>query len=93
MSGPGIGGYALVIVLIGIVIFVLLFLLFREIMCWYYKINTMLNEQRKMNALLQQLLDAQRQTYRMLAAQYQPKPTQQPQPTQQPMLYDSPQGV
>ncbi len=36
---------------------VLLFFLLREVICWYYKINKMINIQSKQNELLQQILN------------------------------------
>ena len=46
-------------ILIILLLFIGLFFAFREIMCWYYKINAMLDETRKTNALLQRLLEVQ----------------------------------
>lgn len=42
--------------LITIVVVVGIFLLCRELMCWYWKINEMLSEQKKTNQLLTELV-------------------------------------
>jgi hypothetical protein len=41
----------------GIVIAILLFFLLRELMCWYYKINTRAELQKETNKLLRELID------------------------------------
>lgn len=53
MGNIGIGP----ILLISIILFVILFLVFREVNCWYWKVNERLDEQKKTNALLQEFIE------------------------------------
>ena len=49
-----IGIYLIVIICVGI--FIALFFIFRELMCWYWKVNERVNLQKKANNLLEQIL-------------------------------------
>lgn len=51
-------GKIIVGLLIALVVSVVFFLLSREILCWYFKINARLEEQRTANELLQNIFDA-----------------------------------
>ena len=42
---------------VGLILFVGLFLLLREVMCWYYKINERISVQQETNKLLGRLLN------------------------------------
>jgi hypothetical protein len=44
-------------VFIVFIIVITIWLIIRELICWYYKINERLSEQRKTNLLLEQLLE------------------------------------
>jgi hypothetical protein len=44
-------------IIIGLIVFILVFLLLREVMCWYYKINERLSVQKETNRLLAKLLN------------------------------------
>ena len=47
------------IIIIILIFVVALFVVTREIWCWYWKINARLDEQQRTNALLQRLLETQ----------------------------------
>lgn len=52
MNGTG----QLTILIIGLLIAILFFLLIREVICWYYKINVRIELQIETNSLLRKLL-------------------------------------
>lgn len=51
-------GDLLIVALIIFIVLILFFLIARELICWYYKINARLKEQEKTNELLQDIYDA-----------------------------------
>ena len=53
-------GQAIISLLIFAVIAIALFLVFREIVCWYYKINDLVSIQKRQLLLLTALLESQR---------------------------------
>ena len=48
-------GHIILIIVFITVVFIGLFFICREIICWYYKINTRLDQQRQTNVLLEKL--------------------------------------
>jgi hypothetical protein len=49
-------GNPLALTIVVIAVLLIVFLLFREINCWYWKVNERLAEQRRTNELLEMLL-------------------------------------
>ncbi len=43
------------VILVVTIVWILLFLICREIICWYHKINARLDQQRQTNVLLEKL--------------------------------------
>ncbi|MBQ7954449.1 MAG: zinc-ribbon domain-containing protein [Lachnospiraceae bacterium] len=76
-------------ILLGIAISIGLFFLFRELTCWYFKINKLLQEQRKTNAYLERIaMTIERSAFNQMqnpAIQVQPVQPEQPVQSEQPV--------
>ena len=60
MNSEPIGMYV-----IALVVAVLIFLALREVMCWYYKVNKMLDAQAETNRLLKKLVEQNKSSEEM----------------------------
>jgi len=52
-------GQSVLVVVLVIAVWVGLFFLIRDLMCWYWKINALLDEQKQTNALLRLMVQSQ----------------------------------
>jgi len=50
-------GTVIIALIISLLVFIAIFLLLREVVCWYWKINTMVKNQEITNQLLKKIAD------------------------------------